>query len=222
MSSSPSLLVFGSQSSWPPSEHLARLRSRLLNDQKLAKLLASIRELPSLWNTIIDAEPQLSQVRAGDQLNVLLRWVDDGALPPSSGFLPNVLNTPLTVITHLVQYFDYLRDTNRSHAQILRSAQRGGFQGFCSGLLSAIALACSKNEDNINELGSIAVRIALLAGAFIDLDSLTSTETGEYACLAVRYKSNTIRDEVEELVQRFPKVRISSDTVRSCSPDADL
>ena len=203
---SPSLLVFGSQTPWPPSEHQNKLRNRLLKDRALNPFLSSIRELPSVWKSIVRAEPRLDRIEAQEQLDLLLRWIDEGAFPPSSGPSPNVLATPLTVIFHLIQYLDYLRDTGSSHAQVLQAAQHGGFQGFCSGLLSALVLACSRNEDDINKLGSVAIRIALVVGAFIDLDSIES----EFACLAVRYKSNTDGEEVEQLIQQFQGVCISS------------
>jgi hypothetical protein len=206
--SRPSLLVFGSQTSWPSTEHLHRLRIRLISDVTLAEFLDGIRALPDYWAFAVSREPQLDQVPALAFLADILQWIDKGVVYPPVGSMPNALNTPLTVLFHLIQYFDYLRETGNSHSMILQSVQHGGIQGFCTGLLSAVVLACSHTEEDIIQLGLVAIRIALLIGSFIDLDTLTSPEAHEFICLAVRWKNISEKLQVQEIIQDFSGVRI--------------
>jgi hypothetical protein len=203
----PSLLVFGPQTSWPTSEYLAQLRVILLSEPSLADLLSSIKGLPKLWHELVQSDPDLSHIISADHLDALIKWIEYGTYPVSfDSANPNIISMPFTVILHLIQYVHYL-DSNlqvSNHAQSLTAARTGGFQGFCVGFLSAVALGCARNEETIGRLGGIALRLAFCIGAYVDLDMVIR---GETSVLAIRWYSREGPDLVIHSMKRHQDVR---------------
>ncbi|MCJ1352385.1 MAG: hypothetical protein MMC33_002369 [Icmadophila ericetorum] len=210
----PSLIVFGPQTSLPPIEYLSQLRLVLLNDHRLVKLLAAIRDLPNLWTILVASDPDLNQVPGLQALQDIDNWIDSGKFPTqaSEQLLPNVLLTPLIVITHIVEYFSYLKrfETSVSHSQIIKSTQNGGIQGFCIGLLAAIALACSQNEEEVGALGAIALRLSVCIGAYVDLGGQFANAPCETLCLTVRWSQAEVKDQISNILQQYPGAYISA------------
>ena len=208
-SGSPSLIVFGPQITLPPAEHLSRLRLVLVNNHRLRGLLTAIKDLPNLWRTLVQLNPELSRVPGSQFLDDINEWIDNGDFPVRSPELhPNVLLTPLTVIVHIIEYFNYLEssETVVSHSQVINSVQDGGIQGFCIGLLAAIALACSQNEEEIIELGAVALRIALCIGAYVDLDGRFASPPHETSCLSARWSQPVEKDHILSILEQYPGV----------------
>jgi hypothetical protein len=210
MESSP-LIVFGAQiTNWPSNEFLAKLRNLLLQDAQLSEFLQTIRDLPSWWDKLVTFDPRFKKVDATDCIQDLLQWVERGELLWQSDVLPNVLFTPFTVI---IQFLLYHR-----HKQIQKSgtfSQDGksyfpqtpvDVQGFCTGFLMATALSLSKDEAELAHWASVALRLALIIGAAVDLDSIASSEPKETSCLALRWKQNTIKENIEKIVETYPSV----------------
>lgn len=205
----PSLVVFGSQTPSPSIEYISKLRSFLLSNRHLAYFLAAIRDLPNVWPSLVEASPSLSQVPGLRSLEDIKRWIDQGDFPLSSSeTLPNVLSTPLTVIIHIVEYFNYLEHLgpSTSHSQVLDSVQNGGIQGFCTGFLAAISLACSPTEENINQIGAVALRLAVCIGAFVDLDARFAIPPRETSCFMVRWTSAVGKSHVMEILNDYSEV----------------
>jgi hypothetical protein len=188
----PSLVVFGPQTTnWPSSEYLSQLRASLLNDPCLSTFLEAIRQLPDLWAILVEHHPSLCAVPGAQAIESIQQWINSGDLLWWPESHPNVLFTPLTIIIQLVQYFCYLQnDENEgvTHALVLENAKSGGVQGFCTGFLTAIAVACSANEEDINVYGAVALRLAVCIGAFVDLDGTFASPPNETTCLAVCWK----------------------------------
>lgn len=206
----PSLIVFGSQTEWPSTQFLDHLRALLLSDSRLGTFLTAIRELPHLWETLVKSSPKLKQVPGLEAINNLQQWIDHGEFPRISDLPPNVLSTPLTIIIHIAHYFDFLKtnESTTTHADIIKSAKAAGIQGFCAGFLSAIALACSQDEEDVSNLGAVAVRLALCIGAFVDLDGAFADSSNETALIAVRWKFEDDKNTLSNVLQEFPDVRI--------------
>jgi hypothetical protein len=205
----PSLVVLGPQTPSPSAEHLSQLRQVLLNDHRLRTFLAAIKDLPDLWPILVEANPALTQVPGLQLLKGIKRWIDHGDFPTqTSETLPNVLSTPLTVIIQIVEYFNYLKHLGPgiSHAQILDSVQNGGFQGFCTGFLAAIALACSEDERDISELGAVALRLAVCVGAYVDLDGRFAHPPRETSCFTVRWTAAIGKAQVFNILKGYPDV----------------
>lgn len=208
----PSLLVLGPQTPLPSAEYLSRIRSGLLNDARLANFLAAIKALPSLWPTLAEANPSLSQVPGAQLLEDIKRWVEQGDFPAQTvEALPNVQSTPLTVIIQIVEYFNYIShaEPGLSHAKVLESVRAGGIQGFCTGFLAAVALACSKDEREADELAAVALRLAVCIGAEVDLDGRFASPPREFSCLTVRWTPAAGKQQVLDVLQEFPEVCFS-------------
>ncbi len=202
----PSLVVFGPQTTWPTAEYLFQLRAVLLLDPRLHSFLSAVKELLKFWQDLVEYDPRLSVVSGRKCLDDLREWIDHGEFLPMSGVPPNVLTMPFTVIVHLVQYFHYM-DPDVSQAQLLEGLKVGGVQGFCTGMLTALAVACSKTEEEVNTYGAVALRLALCIGAYVDLDGLSSDGALDSASLAVRWRSAAGHEEVMEILKHYPDVR---------------
>lgn len=155
------------------------------------------------------SKPSLKQVPGLEAINSLLQWIDHGEFSRISDLPPNVLSTPLTIIIHIVHYFEFLKADGRAttHANIIKSVKVAGIQGFCTGFLSAVALACSKNEEDVSTLGAVALRLAFCIGAFVDLDGVFADPPNETHLIAVRWKSDDSKNTVLNILQDFPDVR---------------
>lgn len=204
----PSLIVFGPQTTWPSSDYLFQLRGALLLEPRLAALLSTIKELPQLWQTLVEKDSRLISVPGIASLKDLQEWIDHGVTPSSDTISRNVLTMPFTILIHLVQYFHFLDAEvgGVSQSQVLDGVQMGGIQGFCAGILSAIAVSCSKDESDVSKFGSVALRLAFCIGAYVDLDGAFGTEASETSSLAARWRSDSGHDQVLEILKNYPDV----------------
>ncbi|KAF7507855.1 hypothetical protein GJ744_010019 [Endocarpon pusillum] len=208
----PSLIVLGPQTPSPSPDHLSLIRQVLLNDHRLQTFLAAIKDLPDLWSVLVEADPSLTQVPGLPLLEGFRKWINHGEFPlQHSGILPNVLSTPLTVIIQIVEYFNYLEHLGPavSHAQILDNVKNGGFQGFCTGFLAAIALAYSKDEREISEFAAVALRLAVCIGAYVDLDGRFADPPRETSCITARWTPAVGKHQVLDILKDYPETYIS-------------
>ena len=123
-------------------------------------------------------------------------WIDQGELCGSSMPLPNVILTPLTIIMQIVEYFCFLEKYSTTHSQVLKKLESAGVQGFCTGSLTAVALACSRHEDDVNAFGAVALHLAMFIGAIVDLDGASAGPSNETTCLAIRWKREDNKDGI--------------------------
>jgi hypothetical protein len=122
--------------------------------------------------------------------------------------LPNILLTPLVVITHLSQYWKFLElvqlgssDHNDPHTSLTRDAET---LGLCTGLLSAAAVSCSANKPQLQHYGAVAVRLAMLVGALVDA---RDTQTSPSKCLSAAWSSPAAAARMTAILETFPEVR---------------
>ncbi len=93
-----------------------------------------------------------------------------------------------------------------SHSQFMAQLRAGGgLQGYCGGLLPAIAIACSEDENEVAENAAIAARIALAIGAYGELGDDESVPGA--TTIVVRTKRV---GQGDELINRFPGVSSSN------------
>lgn len=206
----PSLLVFGSQTTLPSDRYLSQLRASILFDGRLYPFLTAIRQLADFWNGLVTFDARLEQIPGLKGLHVLQTWIERGEPPKIRDIPANVLATPLTIIIHLVQYLHYLdsnNDVGTTHHALLDSLQGGGIQGCCTGLLSAIAVACSESEEDVVEYFCKALRLAVCIGAYVDLDKVNSVPPKQTTCLVVRWKSETGRFILDETLRSYKEVK---------------
>ncbi|KAK7974463.1 hypothetical protein PG989_016311 [Apiospora arundinis] len=193
---STSMLVCGSLIASHNAASLAHLRSSLVHDPSFAGLKQELTELPDVWSLLVDREPSLAAVDAAPLFHSLSSWLQGNssseALSLPEGAPKNILYAILTVLTHTLEYATFLGRSNATtagdddaHSRRLEDFQDGGVQGLCIGLLSGIAIACSKNRVELGKNAAIAVRLAICAGACVDLAELQSAEPT--VCLSARW-----------------------------------
>ena len=218
----PSILAFGSQTTWPSPIYLSQLRSKLLLEPRLRGFVAAIKELPQVWCDLVDHGPDLAVVPGQTALDELVGWLNHGEFKTTKSVPPNVLSMPMTIILHIAQYFHYLDLLQCRHAQVLEHVKIGGVQGFCTGLLTAIAVASASDEEDVNRQSAVALRLAVCIGAYVDLDgSPMDGLEGTASIIAVRWRSRDGHNKVLESIKSYPDVRIfessGAETVADCS-----
>lgn len=206
MADIPSMIAFGSISTWPPSGDLQELRRSLLEIEHLQHVKEAICRLPELWKTLLSNDNDFVNFPGDTTAKQLAAWVISGEAINFSETQNNALSLPLTIVAHLCDYTTYLHKANSSHAAVLDHASNaGGVQGFCAGLLSALAVAGAADEEQVGFYGALSVSLAFAIGAYVDLDSL---EHGQSSCLALRRKSSTSLAFVEDILDKYDQVRI--------------
>lgn len=210
MPSLPSILVFGPQTSNLSSESLYSLRHALIFNPRLQPIRHEIEKLPGFWPLVVAADPELDCVPGVRYLEEFVRLVSYGEPPtPISGSnIPNTLITPLTVLLHVVQYLSYVDVAGEtSHAEVLNHvSSRGGVRGFCTGLLSATAVASSLEEKDIFKWTGNALRLAVCIGAYIDADAYFQTPNNGYSCFVVKWSNEQGKNRIDEVMTEFPQV----------------
>ena len=205
----PSMIAFGSQITWPSTEYLFQLRAALLLEPRLKTFLVAIKELPRVWQDLTAHDPRLTAVPGQAWLDDLVEWVNHGEVLSTSGLPPNVLTMPFTIIIHIIQYFHYIEGLQINHAEVLKNVKTAGIQGFCTGILTAIAVACSEDEEDINVFCVVALKLALCIGAYVDLDGAFANEVNETTSVAVRWRSEGGHDSILETLKSYPEVSMA-------------
>ncbi|CAG8883003.1 unnamed protein product [Penicillium egyptiacum] len=214
---SPSMLLFGPQSSTPSQETLSQLRYLLGSDSHtpLKPLWDAVRDVATVWSTLTASDLQLNGIPGAKYIQQLLSLV--GPQEPETEIqidqLPSTVITPLTVILHLAQYLLYIdaRSANNisSHAQVLEQVRpKGGTQGFCTGLFSAVAVGVSRDERDLARWVRAVLKLAVAIGACVDADARGqfSAETG---CMVVRWSNEGGKTQLLGSIDQIPGAYIS-------------
>jgi len=206
----PSLLLFGPQTSLPSSEQFEKLRLSFRREPLLQKFYEAVQDLPNFWQLLTKSDPSLEAIPGLEAIQAITEWLETGDFRPTSN-LSNVLRTPLTVIIHIIQYFQHLTilpncSSSSKHDNILKNCKSAGIQGLCTGLLSSISIACAKDESEVGILGASALRLAVCIGAYVDLDGFSGDKS---VCLAVRCKSEESKERFVKLMNSYPEAYVS-------------
>ncbi|KAF6842713.1 Iterative polyketide synthase CazM 5 [Colletotrichum musicola] len=214
-----SLLVCGPLLWNADPTHLSRVRSRLAHTPQLQALRRAVTELPEIWPLLVATEPSLERLDAAPLLQGFAEWITSGnpsALLAAGHSSKNAQLAVLTVLSHLTEYAALLSsrcttgedDWNDAHAKTLQGLHETGIQGLCVGLLSAGVVACARSLTEVAELGAAAVRLALCAAAFVDLDQTECTDPA--VCISARFSRAAAerldgREPFKEALQDYPQ-----------------
>lgn len=207
----PSLIAFGALAPLPPSDRLDQLRNALQREDSLKPIVKAIQELPLLWKDLSNQDTILHSIAGAAAADRLAQWISGAGTTQIVDDKGNVTKMPLTTIAQIVQYITYLHqcDAPLGHQSILESvAVGGGVQGFCIGLLSALAVASGKTEDDVGHFAAISVRLAFCVGAYVDLDQHRNGSGSKASNLATRWKAPTTMEDIQRLLSRHPDVSI--------------
>ena len=197
----PDLIVFGPQPSLPSQACIKRLKHDLLHEPYLAPLKTAISQLPKLWPLLIEVEPALSQTKGKDVSHQLSRWMDSDSTLDDHNSSLNVFATPFSVILQAVEYFSFLKD-----GLVPPPASKCGFEGMCTGFLTASAAALSENVEDFAHYASVSLRLALCIGAFVDLNGVYSHLSKEYKAIVVRWEPKMGDASLLRTLSRHPEV----------------
>lgn len=205
MAQPASLIVFGPLVSLPPPEELKKLSNAIASCQHLKDVREALYELPGFWDALVASDSALDAIRGREAAVQLASWAaPGGALISTDALLNNSVRLSLTITQQLFEYVSYVQQI-ASHLTVLECvAATGGVQGLCAGLLSALAVAGSTNEQDLGKYGALAVRAAFAIGAYVDLNSL---QAGDSQCLAVRWKSPESLDNLRKVLSESEQVR---------------
>lgn len=208
--------IFSPQSSPPKPEYLSHIRSRLLDEPLLKSLADAILDLPAIWETLVSArQPMADMADAPRLVKCFPAWIETGQSEILESDMSGVVTLPLLTIIHIVQYLEYLQQTGMTHSDFLDGVREGGIQGYCIGLLSAVIVACSEDEEDVVENAVAGIRLALGIGAFGDEGQMASTT--ESNTLAIRLRNP---GDERDILQNFPDVSIRPESFKIA--DANL
>lgn len=198
-----SAAIFSPQSNPPGSSYLAHVRCRLLEEPLLKPIRDAITSLPDTLLSLESFQQGFEGLPNGRRrVQALAAWLTTGDSEAVEADSSGLVTLPLLVTIHMVQYLDYLQHTARTHSETLDALKDGGVQGYCMGLLSAVVVASSADEQEVGQYGATGVQLALAIGAFGDLAELAST-TG-WTTFAIRLRQG--EDDEADLLTRFPGV----------------
>ncbi|PYH90619.1 polyketide synthase [Aspergillus ellipticus CBS 707.79] len=167
------LLLFGPQALSFNVDSLCQLRSILHHSPGLFQwALDVLAELPALWDDLVTAIPNLRDLPdVAQRLKELSEWFQSSnqEVPRVAFPLQNVLLTPLVVLTQLAQYAVFVQAVEGEGSSLGEDVQT---VGLCTGLLSALAVSAGRTREELGTWGKVAVRLAVVVGAVVDLDDL--------------------------------------------------
>ncbi|GKZ29823.1 type I Iterative Polyketide synthase (PKS), partial [Aspergillus brasiliensis] len=207
----PALVIFGPQTSWPSSSTAERIRRDLIDEPSLAPFADAIRKIPELWTSLVEVEPRLRRTEGRRNLELLRDWVETGSFPRRDGpddILSNGFATPFTVIAQSIEYW---RCVSRGGLQSLPSRSEAGLalEGMCTGFLTAIAAAVSKDSAEFFSMAAVALRLAACIGIFVDLNENSPDVTGEARALVVRWTSPIQESYLLKTLEEQPNAYVS-------------
>jgi len=220
------LLLFGPQVLSFNKQSLDKLRRTLSDVSSRHWILDTVAELPTYWNALIKKIPEVAGTVPGEKLladldSLLRRGLEHGQEEVN---LPNMILTPLVVLTQLTQYSRYLelnqiidgRKPEDLQADLLKrhslKPNRIETLGFCTGLLSAFAVASSHTQDEFKRYGAVAVRLAMLVGALVDAQEAWNKSLGQGRSIsyATAWRNSQQGLEMNRIVDDlFPQAYIS-------------
>lgn len=197
-----SAAIFCPQNKPPKVEYMADIRRFIRGNPLLQPFEQAILDLPKAWETYSLTNTSIAGLKTGPEYTKNIHdWLADNAPLPIPKILSGILALPLLTIIQVVQYFQYLALRGIDHAGFLEEVGCGGIQGFCGGLLPALAIAAAKDEAEVVRNAAKSLRIALGIGAYGELGD--DEDMPGPTTLVLRAKQE---GQAEQIVAMFPEV----------------
>lgn len=194
------LTLFGPQVTRWTEESLSGLRSAILQNTNLQFLIETFLRLPSLWSAI-----EKAGVVSGFGGEVKLKELEDfatGKSIPDPQKLSNTHLAPLTVVSQVVDFVRIAGGPGRNDSLLEFQAA----QGFCTGFLSAAALASSSNWTEFEHNVSNSLRLAACIGIVVDAEDALHAPPDRATAVSVRWQTASDRAYLETSLDLFPDV----------------
>lgn len=206
------VLVFGSQTLSFDEQSFQKLRSSIAEAPELDWVPAAISKLPNDFNSVVAGIPIIHAGPGLDHLLALRKWIETGALPGGTTWqrLPNIVLTPLCVVSQLDGYIRYLKLVREDHGQTPNNADQDVHPlveteavGFCTGLLAALAVSLSTTQEQLQRHGATALRLAMMIGALVDAQDAVN---GDSASISTRWKNSDDLDTLRDILDNHHDV----------------
>jgi len=198
-----SVAVFCPQSKAPGESYLNQLHSYARQNEQLRSLLQKLLDIRDVWTVLANEREDIADLGQGPRyVQDLEEWLTTGKSSKIANRMSGILSLPLLVIIQTCQYFQYLELHGLTHSELMAQLRAGGgIQGYCGGLLPAIAIASSHDEAEVVENAAKAARIALAIGAYGELGDDESVPGATTIVVRTRRSG-----QGDELIDRFPGV----------------
>lgn len=200
--SAETILLFDAQLTSITPKNLFDVHVALRNP-KCAWVLDVVATLPTLWEAAASAIPEIQQSPSPGCIQEIQTWAETGKLQNDSLPILNSVLTPVTIITELVQYILHLendalaaQNPPRNHAAL----------GLCTGLLSAFAVSSSANQADLEKYGAVAIRLAVLIGAVVDIQDKSDSEHSNWTSMSASWSSTEQKRAINATMAKFPQV----------------
>ncbi|KAL4869560.1 hypothetical protein BDV12DRAFT_196187 [Aspergillus spectabilis] len=197
------VLVFGCQWLNFTASDFRNLRAAVLDNPGHHWMLDTLGELPDYYQTAADNKylPSLRTIRGEEDLRELERWFRCDDLSTARFPLTYTQLAPLLMMTHFVQYEQYLKLAKASQKETKDGDWRGRVVevvGFCIGFLSGVVVSAAQAD--LKAFGPVALRLAMLLGAVGDVQEAEE----QYTSLAVGWKKSGLEKELDDLLEKYP------------------
>ncbi|EED12110.1 polyketide synthase, putative [Talaromyces stipitatus ATCC 10500] len=214
------LFLCGPQAALPSPQELSQLRRILLDQENFRESLTSILEdLPNLYEQLTAFDSTTKAVPAASSIEFPLQWLESGTLCVPVDDLLNVGCLPFAVLLQIALFLRHLTENKigPDFRQKIQSLQQYGVQSFCTGFLTAAAIAFSGNEEQLVKNTATSLRLAMCIGAYIDQNALNDDNSSLPCALSVRWKEGQFsKSQVEGLLAHYAHAYIACITDVCC------
>ncbi|KAI0469934.1 hypothetical protein GGR56DRAFT_661299 [Xylariaceae sp. FL0804] len=143
------------------------------------------------------------------------KWLRDEDTENPMPQLPNIVLTPLVVLTQLAQFSQYLSrnlaSASTQESDPLRFLGQDNIEtsGLCTGLLAASAVSSSTDTESFHRHGAVAIRLAMVIGALVDAQDSSDTLHGRSKSFAVAWGTQDMAKELVGVLDCFPEAYLS-------------
>ncbi|KAK0762039.1 hypothetical protein N5P37_004839 [Trichoderma harzianum] len=206
------IFVFGPQALSFNATSFESLHSKLHSDPLHSWALDALSTLPETLASVSKEAPKLQQTNGLKALEALRKALQTGHVQPDLIPLPNILLSPLVVVSQLVDYVAFLKAsepnlTETSKLPIPSSADAETL-GLCTGLLSAFAVASAGSVADLQQYGAASVRLAMLSGALVDAENALREPGKQSTSFSVSWAAASSTD-VDAVLQKYAEAYIS-------------
>lgn len=202
----PTILLFGPLALSFDETAFSQIRKIVVENEDSRWALDTIAEFPQIWKALTTSIPSLKTSSGLKQLEDLSDAFRTGRPLETPFPLPNKLLIPLVIVSHLIQYAAYLRNsTEEQQVDPFSTSNLPDREtlGLCTGLLSAFAVSSSENSEQFKKYAAVAVRLAMLIGTVVDAQD-EATEPSK--SLSAAWNSIEGGEELKRIVKSFPEV----------------
>ncbi|KAH8594185.1 hypothetical protein B0O99DRAFT_687826 [Bisporella sp. PMI_857] len=241
-SSESKVFLFGPHVGTFTRQSMNKLVRPLSQNPRRDWILDTVAKLPEYWDVLTSNIPDVARDVDGPRyLAELDSWLRHGAadLPHDDENLPSIIVGPLVVLIQLTQYWRHLEitradDTYTADLQAdlvaLNKHQAGPkveILGFCAGLLAALAVASASNQQEFQEYGAVAVRLAMLIGALIDAQEEWDKGSGKgsSASYAIAWRGEKQEEDMTRIINDLSKnayIAVRYDQARATVTASDI